>query len=196
MLFRRRNPHAPWLTETSVGFISSWLRSGDRGLELGSGQSTLWFANRVRWLVSLEHDARWYDRTSGLMRERGIRNVEYVYRPDVDSYARFVEALPDGSFDFILLDGGERDRLAPTCASKLKIGGLLIVDNANWYLPHATRAPGSLGPQGWPPTARWQVFADAVADWRVIWTSDGVTDTALFVKPSDAAVKMPQSAEL
>jgi hypothetical protein len=61
----------------------------------------------------------------------------------------------------------------------LKVGGLLIVDNAERYLPHSRRTPESL--KG-PVRPEWREFLARVADWRPVWTTNGVTCTALWIK--------------
>jgi hypothetical protein len=66
---------------------------------------------------------------------------------------------------------------------KLKPGGLLVIDNVNWYLPSRSRAPNSRTPALGPHGAVWTDIARELARWRSIWTSSGVWDTAIFVKP-------------
>jgi hypothetical protein len=87
------------------------------------------------------------------------------------------------SIDFVLIDGLYREYVTRLMIPKVKPGGLLIIDNVNWCLPSQTHAPYSrtvaLGPNG--PV--WAELAQELADWRSIWTSSGVTDTAIFIKP-------------
>lgn len=180
--YEARHADHPWLTRASIEILTSWLQPDDIGLELGSGRSTVWFARRVRKLVSVEHDPEWYKRVQGMIDDRQLRNVDYQFAKP-ESYAEIVDSLPNDSFDFILIDGIERDRCAVTCISKLRTGGLLIVDDAHWFLPFASRSPLSRGVAGTPATAAWDSFARLVRQWRVIWTTDGVTDTAIWIKP-------------
>ena len=182
-VFESRHPDLPWLTRASIEIMATWLRSDDLGLELGSGRSTFWFARRTRRLISLEHDPSWHERVYRKIQNQRIDNIEYHHVPQPGSYVDFVEALGNNTFDFILVDGIERDRCAVTCTSKLKPGGLLILDNANWYLPFASRSPASCGAGNTPATAIWETFAELVRPWRTIWTSNGVTDTAIWMKP-------------
>ncbi len=41
MLYERRHPAAPWLTPEAIRPLSTMLAS-NRGLEFGSGRSTIW----------------------------------------------------------------------------------------------------------------------------------------------------------
>ena len=55
----------------------------DREAEFGSGRSTVWFAERVATLTSVEHDERWYEAVSAKLKERRLANVDCILaRPD------------------------------------------------------------------------------------------------------------------
>jgi hypothetical protein len=87
-----------------------------------------------------------------------------------------------------LVDGVTRLRAdcALACVAKLKPGGVLIVDNPNWFIPRSpkSRAPNSRGPVAGYASVAWSEFARQTADWQCIWTTNGITDTALWLKPS------------
>jgi predicted O-methyltransferase YrrM len=190
-VYERRHPRAPWITPEAARLLTFMLRSQDRGLEFGSGRSTIWFAERVRHLTSVEHDQRWHAQVSELLHERCLDNVDYVLAPldqppelgGSSEYASAALAFAETSLDFVLVDGAYRDHTAMHVLSKIKPGGILIIDNVNWYLPSGSRAPNSrtaaLGPDG--PV--WRRVAQDLAGWRSIWTSSGVWDTAVFIKP-------------
>jgi predicted O-methyltransferase YrrM len=183
MVYEAQHPDHPWITGASIEILASLLRPDDVGLELGSGRSTLWLAHRVGRLISLEHHAGWHERMSRMLVEQHLTNVEYNRLSLGDPYVDFVLALPDVTFDFILVDGPERDRCAAACTSKLKPGGVLILDNANLYLPCASKAPWSLHLGDAFLTPYWARFAESVQSWRHIWTTNGVSDTVIWIKP-------------
>jgi predicted O-methyltransferase YrrM len=191
MLYERGHPDDPWLTPAAVRLLGSLLRPSDRGAEFGSGRSTIWFAERVAALTSVEHDERWYQAISGKLKDRGLANVDYILaRPDQpaesggqSAYARVALDFPDAALDFALIDGRYRDYSAKFTLPKIRSGGMLIIDNVNWYLPSESRAPNSrthiLGPDG----KIWAEVGQELARWRSIWTSSGVSDTAIFIRP-------------
>jgi predicted O-methyltransferase YrrM len=49
-----------------------------RVFEYGSGGSTLFFGERAKVLVSVEHDREWYKVLKQHLEKRGLRNVEYL----------------------------------------------------------------------------------------------------------------------
>lgn len=191
MLYEHGHPGEPWVTPESARLLASMLRQSDQGLEFGSGRSTIWFAQRVRHLTSVEHDKRWYDTVARQIRDRELANVEYILAPRVQpddlgatsEYARTALRFDDVSLDFVLVDGLYREHITRLVLPKIKPGGLLIIDNVNWFLPSRSRSPSSrtlaLGPDG----EVWTGIAQILATWRSIWTSSGVWDTAMFVKP-------------
>ncbi len=44
----------PWITSSASRIFDSLLISSDIGVEFGSGRSTLWFAQRLKHLISIE----------------------------------------------------------------------------------------------------------------------------------------------
>jgi hypothetical protein len=194
MAYERRHPDAPWLTSEAVAFLERWLRPDFVGFEWGSGRSTVWFAKRVRQLISIEHDPHWYEEVIGRLDDKDSRRKVSYRRLAVDDgadrdhpYVSAISEYPDGALHFCLIDGVTelRARCALACLSKLKPGGLAIVDNANWFLPREPRspAPDSRGPADGYASAEWAEFDRRVAHWPCIWTSNGVTDTAIWTKP-------------
>lgn len=182
--YRRRNPDAPWLTPAAIDILDSWLAPGDVGLEWGSGRSTAWIGRRVARLVSVEHHAGWYEKVRvGLPPSVELRHCAVADPADEGcAYVRSADLFADGSLDFALVDGFTELRGACALAvlRKLRPGGLLAIDNANWFIPHASRSPRTAAQ---PFSRAWIEVIEALADWRCIWTSNGVTDTAFWVRP-------------
>jgi predicted O-methyltransferase YrrM len=193
LLFERAHPDAPWLTPAAIELLGTLLRPADRGVEFGSGRSTLWLAARVAALTSVEQDEQWHAAVNAMLGERGLGNVDYILAPKdapedrgADSaYARAALAFDDGSLDFALVDGHYRDYSTQFILPKVRPGGLLVIDNVNWYLPSQSKAPASRTPALGPANETWALIERELSGWRRIWTSSGVWDTAIFIKPAD-----------
>jgi predicted O-methyltransferase YrrM len=190
-----RHPADPWIGRSTVAFLRMWLRKTDCGLEWGSGRSTLWFGHHVGHLLSVEHDPVWAERVRTMLREAGLtERVDYRLCEagpgstpgTMPSYLRVADELAPESLDFCLVDGALREQCARAAIAKLKPGGLLIVDNIERYFPREpkSRAPNARSPADGFANAGWRDFADNVSSWRCLWTSDGVTDTACWIKPA------------
>jgi predicted O-methyltransferase YrrM len=193
LFYERAHPDDPWLTPTAIGLLATLLRPADTGAEFGSGRSTLWFAARVAALTSVEHDLRWHETVTARLKDRGLGNVDYILAPEDQpmerggdsAYARTALAFPDSSLDFALVDGHYRDYSAKFIMPKIKPGGMLIIDNVNWYLPCRSKAPNTRTAELGPATDVWAAVWRQLAGWRTIWTSSGVWDTAIFIKHAD-----------
>lgn len=190
--YEHRHPDHPWLTAEANDIIGATLTPTMTALETGSGRSTLWFARHVGRLVSVEHDPAWYTLISARIQADGITNVEYLLRemdddevPELSTaYVRTIERFEPDSLDFILIDGAYREGCALAALEPLRPGGLLVVDNVNWFLPSESRSPTSRLLRDGPQSPGWGAFDNATSTWRRVWTSSGVTDTGLFYKPS------------
>ncbi len=189
--YERKYPDRPWLTSLAISILTSWIRQSDEILEFGSGRSTLWFGKRVSALTSIEHDEEWYGKIARMAKEAGVANLDYRLIPTHEreavtpnhQYPAAVNSFAKGSLDLVIVDGVHRDLCAIAVMPHLKPGGLLVLDNANWFLPSSSVAPGSRTLSQGPSSPVWSQFLNSVEDWRCIWTSNGVWDTALYVKP-------------
>ncbi|MEO1483617.1 MAG: hypothetical protein AAFU77_16025 [Myxococcota bacterium] len=190
LAFEYRNPRAPWLTRQAVAFLEQWLRTGDSVLEWGSGRSTLWFAPRVRQLWSVEHNEGWYRQVLDDANRSEFSASIQIELASVEIADEYVNAHPDlipESVDVCLIDGAFRALCAKRALSLVRPGGLIVVDNVERYLWH----PKALGSS---PNSReraqgnadsdWDDFAEHTREWRTYWTTDGVSDSAIFFAPT------------
>jgi predicted O-methyltransferase YrrM len=191
MLYEHAHPDHPWITSEANRLLASMLRPTDVGAEFGSGRSTLWLARHCQHLTSVEHDRGWHQKISAAIVDQGLTNVDYFHHPreqpqesgDLSDYARVALSFADSSINFVLVDGIYRDHVTRLMMPKLKAGGLLIIDNINWCLASRTHAPYSRTPETGHKDPSWADLAGDLANWRLIWTSSGVSDTAIFIKP-------------
>ena len=199
------HPSEPSLTPDAVKQIERLVGPESVGAEWGSGNSTPWFARRTKHLTSFETVPAYYEQIAATMRADGITNVEYHLIPhdfegeeDEDEmhrnpYVRAAYAFGDETLDYALVDSAPRGCLCAGIAPKLRRGGVLILDNANWYLPPPASvrppAPGTVSAVIGTPGSRiprhqcWPAFARLIADWPALWSSNGVQMTLVLVKP-------------
>lgn len=187
--YQRQNVDKPWLTPRSIQLLSTLLLPSDVGVEWGSGRSTIWLARHLKHLTSVEHDEGWYARVKQQLIKEDVANVAYHHAPEqpVGDEARWNEyvaagsSFPDASLGFALVDGEARDYCAEAIMPKLAPGGLLVIDNANLYIDYPTRSPYSRSGRG-ASTDSWARISEDLVTWRMIWTSCGVWDTAIYIK--------------
>lgn len=189
-LYQRRHPGIPWLSRGAVEVLPDLLRDTDRGLEWGSGDSSVWLSTRLDSMVCVEHDPVWAARVKERLQRRGLNlgsvrllATEPAARPADSPYVRVIDEFTDGELDVCVVDGEHRAACALSALPKLSPGGLLVLDDAHGYLDHATTSPHSRHGLG-PLDSDWASFAQLVKTWRLIWTSDGYSDTAIWIKPN------------
>jgi hypothetical protein len=181
---RGAGAQAPWLTQRANELLDQLLvPTHDIGIEWGSGRSTAWFGKRLKHLTSIEHEPRWYDAVRGQI--AGLTNVDYqlLDAPDSDDspYVTVIDRFADASLDFALVDGVLRERCIMAVLPKIAVGGILCLDNAGWYLDRPSHGPGNRHGKG-PLLPIWGQFERRVSGWRHIWTTSGLSDTALWIR--------------
>jgi len=148
----------PWLTFLAIEFLEEFLEPHMAVCEYGSGGSTLFFARRVRELVSIEHDPQWHKRVQEALVARRIGNVTSMLRvaepaqgsgkgspsdpktyrsgaPNYDSktfiaYASAIDRYSNEAFHLVLVDGRARPSCIMHAWSKVRVGGYLVVDQS------------------------------------------------------------------
>lgn len=133
----------PFLVFEAIAYLETLVGPGARVVELGGGNSTLWFLTRGATVACVEHDPAWAD---AIRREAEARlGPEGAARLTVtvaegDAALRAAGALEDRSFDLALVDcmnahTPRRDGVI-ALAPKVRPGGTLCLDNSdhpnNW----------------------------------------------------------------
>jgi predicted O-methyltransferase YrrM len=154
----------PWITFSAIRYLERYLTKEMSVFEFGGGGSTLFFAARVNRLVTVEHDRTWFDdlkknipvraglEWTPLMIEGELAEdtnnllpgePDHYFSANDDykgkvfhKYASAIDRYADGTFDLVLIDGRVRPSCMKHSALKVKVGGLLILDNAerDYYL--------------------------------------------------------------
>lgn len=153
----KKNPidlELPWLTIEAILHLKRYLSKDMRVLEYGSGGSTLFFCQRVKELVSIEHDAKWFELVENRVRNKNSLNTKlFLVLPtkskashpvryasvtrgrdknlDYYDYVSTIDQFIDEYFDVIVIDGRARTYCLKHSVNKLRSGGLLVFDNAD-----------------------------------------------------------------
>lgn len=201
----RLRPEDPSLTPDAIRDLERLLRPGDVGVEWGSGNTTRFFAKRTKHLVSYETDPSYYARVAATLRAERLANVDYRLIPhDFEGehdeqqmhrnpLVRAIDLFERESLDYALIDSAPRGCLSRGILPKIKHGGVVIVDNANWFLPPPRGlrppAPDSVSAIfGTPGSAVahhecWPAFVQETGAWDARWSSNGIQMTLILIKP-------------
>lgn len=120
----------PWLTQKSRQFLEEYLETLDNPkiLEFGSGGSTIWFSQRTSNLISYEHSPHYFKIVKDYIKDHGYNQVDIRYRKP--PYFQEIANFPDNYFDLVLVDARDRLECCLFSLSKLKPGGILMLDNS------------------------------------------------------------------
>ena len=154
-----------WVVFQAFPFIESLLSSEATVFEYGSGGSTVFYSKRVKQVISVEHDASWFNAVERVLAEEAISNCHYQLIPpeytgrsnrspedpeaycssdplwagyDFYKYATLINSFPDDFFDFVAVDGRARPSCVLNARRKVKMGGYLMLDDTE--RPHYRKA--------------------------------------------------------
>ncbi|MGY8986149.1 MAG: class I SAM-dependent methyltransferase [Sphingomonadales bacterium] len=118
----------PWLTYPIIYFLDKRLTKEMTLFEYGSGNSTLWWADRVKEVIACEHNKEWLE----FVKTKAPQNVELLYQELVydGEYSKSCNNQ-DTLFDVIVIDGRDRVNCAKNAMSSLSKNGVIIWDNSD-----------------------------------------------------------------
>lgn len=125
----------PWYTYPCIDFLKHRNYKDKVILELGGGQSTLWWAARANHVVTLEGDWSWYEKLSKKVPNNvslGYVSMESSER-NVSDVKRLLNEGKYTSFDVIVIDGLYRYEMIEVAMNWLSSDGIVICDNAEGY---------------------------------------------------------------
>ena len=124
--------YEPWLRPSSARYIESVLPKGAFVFEWGMGASTVWMAKLGCHVISLELDHDWFLAIEEILEKEKLDASIYCFgmSNDYDKYADYILKYDDNLFDLVLIDGRNRCRCLANARSKVKVGGMLCLDNS------------------------------------------------------------------
>lgn len=127
----------PWLTYPCVQFLQNRDFSDKVIVEFGGGQSTLWWQDRAKQVITIEQDAGW----AAMLRPKLKANVKLVEigcddKDGAPLLSEVEEVLSSllGKADIFINDGtGSRDILLPQIIKYMNEDGAIICDDSHGY---------------------------------------------------------------
>lgn len=120
----------PWMNYSIVKVLEEGLRKAKnvKLFEYGSGASTLFFANNVDKVYSLEHDVEWFNKVKAEVPE----NVEVFFQEE-DKDGGYCRAISQTNtlFDVVVVDGRDRPNCVRQAINYLTERGVIILDDSH-----------------------------------------------------------------
>lgn len=188
-VYEFKYPMSPWITIEMIKILDNFLKTDDVGFEFGSGSSTVWLAKRTKKITSVEHNFGWYNKVKLMVKQYGLeKKVNLIFVGGVDKdYVRPLLKIDDDSLDYCFVDGLFRDECILMAIKKIKSGGILIVDNVDNYFPKnkysiSVRYKRDNFSKTVSKKKMGRIYL-ILSNWRCIWTSSAIQDTAMWIKP-------------
>lgn len=118
----------PWYTFPAIEYFRTLDARGLYLFEYSCGHSTLFWARKGANIWCVEHNPEWYE----TMYVQAAAFNGIMLREEKVGYANAVHE-PNIYFDIISIDGVWRNECAVEALKCLKPGGIIILDNSDWY---------------------------------------------------------------
>jgi hypothetical protein len=136
----------PWYTFDAIDFLQKNLNKNHIIFEFGCGASTLFFSSKVKKVVSLESNRRWFEIIISILKNSGDflleenyfsnANCEIFLNEDAlnqDEYQNFAQNYSQKNnikFDFLIVDSLKRFECVKNSFEAVKNDGYLILDDS------------------------------------------------------------------
>lgn len=118
----------PWMNYAFVELLDERLNKDLRMFEYGAGFSSLYFAERVKEVVSIEYDKAWEEKLRDLLKH--CTNHKLIVESVGDAYINAAKS-ENSLFDLILVDGRERVACFESGIAALTKQGVIILDDSD-----------------------------------------------------------------
>jgi hypothetical protein len=119
----------PWFTYPSIEFLKERLSSNLSAFEFGCGNSTLFFSERIKDIISIETNIEWFNKIKN--KANSNCNLIYYDKDSIElSYHETIKIF-NKKFDIIIIDSIERNEAMKISVNYLNSTGVIILDNSN-----------------------------------------------------------------
>lgn len=118
----------PWLSYPAIYFLSERLNKNMLLFEYGSGNSIIYYSQRVNKVISVEHNKVWFDR----IKNRLNNNAEIIFKEinEDGNYCRIIKSTNE-KYHVIIIDAEDRVNCIKNCLDNLTDDGVIILDDSD-----------------------------------------------------------------
>ncbi len=117
----------PWVTYSFIDFIKDRITKKHDVFEFGSGNSTIFYAERAAAVYSVEHDKAWFEKSSKI----NLPNINMIHCDLVPGGDYSKSAAATGrKFNIIIVDGRDRVNCCKEAILSLTEDGVVVLDDS------------------------------------------------------------------
>ena len=116
----------PWFTYPAIEYLKQFDFSDKIVFEYGSGNSSVFWAQRAKEVIAVESDRKWFEYVSKIRSP----NLLLMLEEKKEAYASSI-ARSGKMFDVIVIDGRWRNACTVACVDFLSSHGMIIFDNSD-----------------------------------------------------------------
>lgn len=128
----------PWMPYQLIDYLRQELKETDVIFEFGYGTSSVFFANRVQKIFSIESNASWYKNFTTTAKEQMRGNITTILMSDALDNEEYentpLEILANKpeikGFDWIIVDSLKRAKCAAKAIDAINRRGRILLDDA------------------------------------------------------------------
>ena len=132
----KNNNKIPWYTYPAIEYLNNLDFTQKSIFEYGSGNSSIYWSNRAKDLITIEHDKDWHEKTKKELIKSAPINNKIILKKDNAIYENTIVET-NRKFDVIIIDGIRREKCSKIIAEYLnensEEGFMIIFDNSDWY---------------------------------------------------------------
>lgn len=120
----------PWMNYAIIDLLKERLTGNEKVFEYGSGYSSLFLSKLCKEVYSVEYDKAWHHKVEQLLATNNASNVSLIYCEVVNGYENTV-AVPNKTFDLVIIDGRKRLECAKAALDYLSPQGVVLLDDSD-----------------------------------------------------------------
>lgn len=118
----------PWCTYAFIKFIEPRLKKDFNAFEFGCGNSTLWYALKIKSIKSVEHNRNWFDKIIKQIPSNSV--ILFRELQENGDYSREVLNRNE-NYHIIIIDGEDRNNCLKYSLLRLTDDGVIVFDNTD-----------------------------------------------------------------
>lgn len=118
----------PWYNIKLIHFLNNFLQKNFDIFEYGGGNSTLYYASKVKSVSTIEGKQEWIDFIN--KNKQNLHNIKVQKCNIIQNFSLEINNFTTKEFDIVVVDSRDRAKCLMQSVKHLKQNGIIILDNS------------------------------------------------------------------